>query len=501
MKITLVGANLELEQVRRALDVPTHRPDLSPEPIAAAYARISRSEKSVDELRSEARDNVDKARRSNRTIVFEMGHSSIAEHATFNFDLEGVSRLAIEAVEHSRLASYTERSQRYVLIGKDIVVPDEIRSQPGLEPLFLEAVEGLHRSYRSLVEGLVEHHVRQAGGDAALDRSLRRDIDTSAREDARYLLPLATAGQLGLTLNARSLENMVRRLKGHPLGEVRRIGERLEEEALAVTPSLVRHTEPWTWEEPVEAFAPVAGQREDRGTASELERGRAVAGEGRAPYARLLFSTPSPGEALLAGVRFERGLPPPEPWPGTGGPEESEGSGGPVPRNPGFQAVADAWFAGAGVHAPAPRSFELVDFLFELTCSAACFGQLKRHRMATTLAGPYEADLGPVVPPSVVAAGLQEEFLSALQSSRRLLDELRPVIGPGADYLLVNAHCRRTLFKTNLRELVHIARLRLDRHAQWEIRDLAAQMCRLAAGRLPEMKRWLCGKDAFRSMC
>ncbi|MBM4353964.1 MAG: FAD-dependent thymidylate synthase [Deltaproteobacteria bacterium] len=497
MKVKLVGANLELEQVDRALREPTYRPHLSPEPIAAAYARISRSEKTVEQLRQDARENVEKARRSNRNIVFEMGHSSIAEHATFNFDMEGISRLAIEAVEHSRLASYTERSQRYVLIGSDMVVPDEVAHDESLRTRFVEAFEAMSRGYRSLVDGLLEHQLREAGG-AAIDKERRREIDTATREDARYLLPLATAGQLGMTLNARSLENMVRRLKGHPLAEVRRVGGLLEEEALAVTPSLIRHTDPWRWVPPDVSRMPGTF-----GAGSVPTRGRAS----------LLHVTPAPASLLAAGACFEAtGRFPVEAGnPGDdssalpdggvdGGPRsgdapdryESERGFGPL-----VQTLADAWFSGAGVHAPAPRSFELVDFLFELTCSAACFGQLKRHRMATLLVAPYDADLAPVVPPSVVGAGLTDLFLACLETVRPLRDALRRDGNPAAEYLFANAHCRKMLFKTNLRELVHVSRLRLDHHAQWEIRELVSDMCALASSRLPEVERWLCGKDVF----
>jgi len=494
MKVTLVGANLELDQVFRALDDPSYRPHLSPEPIAAAYARISRSEKTVAQLREDARENVDRARKSNRAIVFDMGHASIAEHATFNFDLEGISRLAIEAVEHSRLASYTERSQRYVLIGSDVVVPEEVCGSPGLHRGFLEAVDVMNRGYRRLVDGLSAHHLRGAG-DSGLEREHRREIDTASREDARYLLPLATAGQLGLTLNARSLENMVRRLKGSPLAEVRRIGACLEEEALRVTPSLVRHTDPWQWNarKPMDAVGTGTGTR-------GASRGRVT----------LLHVTPAAASVLLAAARFESGagfasfagIPHGPVSTSAGGSgccaDPVCGAGDSTVVNRELQALVDAWFEGTGRHAPAPRSFELVDFLFELTCSAACFGQLKRHRMATVLAAPYEPDLPPIVPPSVTEAGLAPEFLSCLDSVRPQLDAMRRSGNVASDYLCANAHCRRVLFKTNLRELVHVARLRLDRHAQWEIRDLVADMCGLVASMLPELEHWLCGKDVFR---
>jgi thymidylate synthase ThyX len=50
-----------------------------------------------------------------------------------------------------------------------------------------------------------------------------------AKEDARYVISLATETQLGMTLNARNLELMLRRLAAHPLEEAREYGRRLFE--------------------------------------------------------------------------------------------------------------------------------------------------------------------------------------------------------------------------------------------------------------------------------
>jgi len=126
MKVVLAGYNVDreaLDEVRRAAPA---RLDLTPETLSASYARISRDARPVDELRRAARAEVDKARRSNRAIIFKMGHHSVAEHAVFNFDVMGVSRLAIEEIEKFRLGSYTEKSQRYITLGSDFVVPAEI---------------------------------------------------------------------------------------------------------------------------------------------------------------------------------------------------------------------------------------------------------------------------------------------------------------------------------------------------------------------------------------
>ncbi|MDD2650878.1 MAG: thymidylate synthase (FAD), partial [Candidatus Cloacimonetes bacterium] len=76
MKVELAGMNIDIELVKEI-----ERQDLAtPETISAAYARISRSQKDVTSLRLDALNEVEKARQSNSNIIYDMGHSSIAEH-------------------------------------------------------------------------------------------------------------------------------------------------------------------------------------------------------------------------------------------------------------------------------------------------------------------------------------------------------------------------------------------------------------------------------------
>ncbi len=69
-----------------------------------------------------------------------------------------------------------------------------------------------------------------------------------------------------------------------------------------------------------------------------------------------------------------------------------------------------------------------------------------------------------------------------------------------APYVLTNAHRRRVLIFTNLRELYHIARLRMDATAQWDIRRLAAAMAEAARGAMPLAAQLLAGKDMFETV-
>ena len=45
-----------------------------------------------------------------------------------------------------------------------------------------------------------------------------------------------------------------------------------------------------------------------------------------------------------------------------------------------------------------------------MTLSAACFGQLKRHRMSTLNTQPYDIALGVTMPPAIAEAGATPEF-------------------------------------------------------------------------------------------
>src|SRR3989339_1469028 len=153
MDVILAGHNIDFDIIREIAAEHPERQDLTPETVAAAYARISRNPRPVNELRTLARGEVEKARASNRNIVFEMGHSSIAEHAVFNLDVLRVSRLLVEEIERFRLASYTEKSQRYVLLADDFVIPQEVR-EAGLEEAFIATVRHQNRFYHTLYEKL-----------------------------------------------------------------------------------------------------------------------------------------------------------------------------------------------------------------------------------------------------------------------------------------------------------------------------------------------------------
>src|SRR5512139_543894 len=218
MRVVLAGYNVDSAVLDELKKHSPPRQDVTPETLSASYARISRDPRPVDELRAAARAEVDRTRRSNQSIIFKMGHHSVAEHAVFNFDIIGVSRLAIEEIERFRLLSFTEKSQRYITLGEDFVIPEEIQ-RAGREDLFVETVKAQNALYHKLYARLKPHVFAKYPGRAA-EPGDQAVLDGWAKEDARYIVSLATEGQLGMTINARNLELLIRRFAAKELAEV-----------------------------------------------------------------------------------------------------------------------------------------------------------------------------------------------------------------------------------------------------------------------------------------
>lgn len=481
MRVILAGYNVDAGVIEELKRNSPEREDVTPETLSASYARISRDPRPVDELRIAARSEVDKARRSNRNIIFKMGHHSVAEHAVFNFDIIGISRLAVEAVERFRLCSFTEKSQRYIVLGDDFVVPGEIE-RAGLKDTFTAAVKAQNSMYHRLYGALLPVAFGSCPKEAAGNPKNRTTIEGLAKEDARYIVSLATEGQLGMTVNARNLELLVRRFASSGLEELRELGRMMQDRVAPVAPSIVLFTEATEFDSGTRPG--VAAAAGDAGFDMSSGTGKG----GRPKAVSLVGHTPDGDEritaALLHGV-FGRPYAECLEWAG------ETGKGG--KRKVILEALKRMEF-----YDFPPREFEHAELVFELVISASCFAQLKRHRMATLTAQPYDISLGVTIPPAVVEAGLEKDFREVIGKTEDAYGML--AVGAGAEaasYVLTNSHRRRALIKLNLRELYHLSRLREDGTAQWEIREVAAEMSRLARKVMPLSGLLLGGKDAY----
>ncbi len=487
MEVILAGCNVDYGVISDFATGRLKGEQLTPETIAAAYARISRDGRRVDELRALARQEVEKARQSNRNIVFGMGHNSIAEHAVFNFDILNVSRLFVEMLERSRLASYTEKSQRYVLLQDDFVMPPEVR-EAGLESVFRDAVGEQNDLYHRLYERL-RSYVFKEHPELARDQANHTLLEGWAKEDARYVIALATETQLGMTVNARSLERMIRHLAASSLSEARDCGRRLYEVAVRIAPSLVRHVEPQDYDRPVgEALTEtMARLRTQPGDIPERERGGPVAA---AEEVKLLGATADADDRVVASLLHSADD---LSW------EECRGIVAKMDVREKAEVIKTVCRQ-MQVYDSVRREFENVALHFELEISASCFAQLKRHRMATITCQEYNPILGFTVPQAICEVGMERDFRETMARTEAVYYRIKKVVPAAAAYILTNAHRRRVGMKINARELYHIARLRADQHAQWDIRNIADRMMALGREVMPLTLMLAAGKDNFPSL-
>lgn len=468
------GLSADADAVRAEAARIVSKDNWTPETLSAAYARISRDPRPVTELRAVARDEVDAARRSNETIIFGLGHASVAEHAVVNLDILGVSRLAVEEIERMRLCSYTEKSQRYILLDEDFVVPEEIAAV-GLAGDFRALLALQNQFYRSAYDRILPW-VFATHPEEAASKKNHRMLEGLAKEDARYGLSLATTVQLGETLNARNLEALISRTAAHPLEEVRRLSRCVFDAVIGLAPSVVRYTTPTEYR--TQTPAALRAAMGDPPAAASSPQDDAI-----------LIDLPGDAEErVVAAILHSCGH-----GDATQCRERAAAMG-----EAGRREILRAALRHLGPHDPVLREFEHVAATFELVVSAACFGQLKRHRMATLTTQEYDSRLGVTVPPSFAAVGLVSEFERLRAETERLhgiiLERTTPAV---AAYALMNAHRRRVLWTLNMREIYHVARLRMDGHAQWDIRAICTQVVEKARSRVPALLALACGKDAF----
>jgi Predicted alternative thymidylate synthase len=479
MKIILAGYNIDYDLIHELKEKSAFGQDLTPETISAAYARISRSPKPVDELRGIARAEVDKARKSNNNIVFEMGHSSVAEHAVFNIDVIGVSRFLVEEIEKFRLCSFTEKSQRYVLFNNDFVIPEEIK-QAGMTDLYAATIMMQNNYYHQLYEQL-RPYVFAQNKTLAENPSNRSMLEGWAKEDARYAIALATETQLGMTINARNLELMLRRLAALPLAEAQEYSKNLYAATKNIAPSLIRYTHATDY---------------DRLTRQNLQKQAGIlAGKlspvketsGKSADVQLLFATPSADLKVAAALLFS----------------SSNFNYDQCLMQARQMSARDktllfkSAFANIKSYDAVLRELENVDLQFELVMSASCFAQLKRHRMATIISQDYEPRLGVTIPAAVRKVGRQKEFMEVIKKTNDAYKQIKQKQPLAAAYVLTNAHRKRVLMKFNARELYHLVRMRADVHAQWDIRELSEKMLKAARKVMPQTLMMACGKDDF----
>lgn len=200
-----------------------HTPD--PEKTCALAARTCYSALDMEELQQQVaeKDQAEFLRK-----VIGSGHTSVLEHASFTFSIEGVSRALLAQVTRHRIASFSVQSQRYVSLaeGFQYIIPDRIKA------LGDDAVAEFERQ-------MAQMHAWYQGWQERLGKG------EGSNEDARFVLPNACETHITMTMNARELLHFFSlRCCSRAQWEIREVAWKMLELACEAAPALFKKAGP-----------------------------------------------------------------------------------------------------------------------------------------------------------------------------------------------------------------------------------------------------------------
>ncbi|MBR4622329.1 MAG: FAD-dependent thymidylate synthase [Ruminococcus sp.] len=219
----------------------SHTPD--PERTVATAAKLCYSSSDITSLHEGLTD--DKIA-SFVDMLATIGHESVMEHASFTFGIEGVSRACTHQLVRHRIASYSQKSQRYVNEnGFEFITPPAVEELPEAKALFDEQMQNLVESYEKLADMLTEKHKAEFVSEGMEEKEAESKARKLANEDARFLLPNACETKIVVTMNVRSLFNFFRhRCCNRAQWEIRAVADEMLRLCCSVAPNIFKKAGP-----------------------------------------------------------------------------------------------------------------------------------------------------------------------------------------------------------------------------------------------------------------
>ena len=164
------------------VELITHTPE--PEKVVATAAKLCYSSSDIASLREGLTEEKTK---SFIERLVSIGHESPMEHVSFTFGIEGISRACSHQLVRHRIASYSQKSQRYV-------------NESGFEDQLLEC-------YNKIADILTNTHEKAFLEQGMSEKDALNKAKKKAYEDARFVLPNACETKIVVTMNVRTLFN------------------------------------------------------------------------------------------------------------------------------------------------------------------------------------------------------------------------------------------------------------------------------------------------------
>ena len=483
------------EEERRALepyftnlDRPVFALRNLPEVVKAAlFARYSRSPKSLRRLfldefldglpvsAAASAVGVQRSEKLFQRVLSEYGDDSVAQLGGAHVAVEGASNLLTKVLEWGRLMAYLEQSTRYVpYTQRDggqwrYVVPAELEA-PEWRARYAACLDAAFEAYSRWIDPAVSWLKREMPAAAAASPAVyEATIRAKALDALRGLLPAATRSNVGMFGTGQAYEQLLLRMRAHPLAEVKACADELLGELRQVIPAFLSRVDRPDRGGRTSAY--LAGSRAaiESVAAQMLEQAAPARpevvladydpdGEVKVVAAALYPVSHLPFDELL---RRARSLPTEE-------------------RARVLRAyVGDR--SGNRRHRPG-RAFEHAVYRFDVLTDYGSFRDLQRHRMLTIEWQAFTREHGYATPPLVEEIGAEDDWHRVMRTSAALFQDLCAAgRGAVASYALPMAYRIRFYMALNAREAMHLIELRTTPQGHPSYRRVCQAMHRLIA--------------------
>src|SRR6516165_9801681 len=248
------------------LDQPVFALVNLPEVVKGAlFARYSRSPKSLRRLfldefvcdldvagdaSVDATVGLERAENLYEKVFVEYGDDSVAQLGGVHLACEQASNVLSKVLEWGRLMAYLEQSTRYIAYNQRLengqyryFRPPEILDSPH-GARFVGEMDRVFDTYGALLPQMhawVAEHFPQQAGDS--DFVYRQATRAKSLDALRGLLPAASLSNIGMYGTGQAYEQLLLRMRAHPLPEARTYADMMLAELRKVIPSFLQRVD------------------------------------------------------------------------------------------------------------------------------------------------------------------------------------------------------------------------------------------------------------------
>lgn len=176
----------------------------------------------------------------------DYGHNSLKDADRIRFAIEWVSQVFTKVIESPfpSLWDFQEKSTRYIHFWKESLVfpPDleKFKYWNEIKEITNELIAN-YLEYLPKVKSVLEKNKIVNRAEFSSDRSYDNTLNAKTFDIVRYLLPSNVSTSLWASFSTRTLESHLSWMMSHPLEEVKIVAKSMHEEALKLSPWLLRH--------------------------------------------------------------------------------------------------------------------------------------------------------------------------------------------------------------------------------------------------------------------